>query len=489
MAKNYVNKFRGESFFTPNRKLHIKDEPVSPSEEEFVDYNNFDFACINDYGSMKKSLSMNDIAALKDFAKLDLQNVQEQEPRYRRPTTGSSQDLSKPKFISLAESIYHFQRDTPGRFHSTRPQMFRSQCNTGPSGLTVPQSPMLRCKARSRPIHTMSQKEKEEIEVEQMKNFKIKAHPVPKSVIEGTKNLPEVPRKPATIPEPFKLTEIHKKTIHSPITVQNFKARPAPKHILEKPQVPPKPLVYTTKALSPNFHYRRGHSADQIKCRLADQIKCDKKNNIFMKEIQKQPKPCEIVQRHGPVRPEPFSFEKRDEEMRKRREERIKRQLEEERKLASQFKAQPLPAAVKKQMHNATSKSTASNASSENKENHVKFEARPPLVLYKAPFKPTLPPSQIVKPAPFDLNTEKRAAEREKFERLLKEKEEENEILRQQKEREQKEAEERAQAELRAKLIHHAKPIPTIEPFIPEKSSEPLTVPETPKFVRRLKQN
>ncbi|CAG5050249.1 unnamed protein product [Parnassius apollo] len=466
MAKNYVNKFRGESFFTPNGKLHIKDEPVSPSEEEFVDYNNFDFACVNGYGNMKKSLSMNDIAALKDFAKLDLQNVQE--PRYRRPTS-SNHDLSKTKFVSLAESIYHFQRDTPGRFHSTRPQIFRSQSNTGPSGLTVPQSPMLRCKKRSRPVHVLSLKEKEDIEIAQMKNFKIKAHPVPKSVIEGTKNLPEVPRKPTTIPEPFKLTEIHKKTIQSPKTVHNFKARPAPKHILEKPQIPT-----TTKAFSPNIHYRRGRSADQIKC--------DKKNNVVMKEIQKMPKPYEIVQRHGPVRPEPFSFEKRDEEMRKRREERIKRQLEEERKLASQFKAQPLPAAVKKQMHNASGKSTSSNASSENKENHFKFEARPPLVLYKAPFKPVHPPSQIVKPAPFDLTTEKRAAEREKFDRLLKEKEEENERLRQQKEREQKEVEERAQAAIRAKLIHHAKPIPVVEPFIPQKSSEPLTVPETPKF-------
>lgn len=477
-----MNNFRGESYFTPNGKLYIKDEPVSPSEEDFVDYNNFDFAIGNDYGGMKKSLSMNDIASLKeDLAKIDLQNIKE-EPRYLRPTGSSNQDVSKTKFVSMAESIYHFQRDTPGRFHSTRPQMFRSQCNVGPSGLTVPQSPLLRCKARSRPVHILSQKEKEEMEIEQMKNFKIKAHPVPKSVIDGTKNLPEVHKKPITIPEPFKLTEIQKKIIQSPGTIHNFKARPAPKHILEKPQIPVKPPVQTTKPISPKFHYKRGHSSDQLKC--------DNKNNIFIKETQKQQKPGVSTQRHGPMRPEPFSFEKRDEEMRKRREERIKQQVEEEKKLASQFKAQPLPAAVKKQMQNATSKSSASSASSENKENNrIKFEARPPVVLYKEPFKPILPPCQLIKPAPFELTTEKRAAEREKFDRLLKEKEEENERLRQQKEKEQREAEERAQAELRAKLIHHAKPIPAITPFIPEKSSEPLTVPETPKFVRRLKQN
>ncbi|CAG4950472.1 unnamed protein product [Parnassius apollo] len=111
--------------------------------------------------------------------------------------------------------------------------------------------------------------------------------------------------------------------------------------MLEKPQIPTKPLVCTTKAFSSNFHYRRGH--------WAEQIKYDKKNNILMKEIriQKKPKPCEIVPRHGPVYPEPFSFEKRDEEVKKRREERIKSQLEEERELASQYKAQLLPPAVK----------------------------------------------------------------------------------------------------------------------------------------------
>ncbi|CAG4932793.1 unnamed protein product [Parnassius apollo] len=143
----------------------------------------------------------------------------------------------------------------------------------------------------------------------------------------------------------------------------------------------------------------------------------------------------------------------------------------------------------KSSVSDASSKITASNAYLDNKENNFKFESRPALVLYKAPFKPTLPTTQIVEPVSFDLATEKRAAEREKFERRLKEKDEKNERLRQQKEREHKETEKRVQAELRAKLIHHAKPIPTVGLFIPEKSSKPLTVSETLKFVRRFKQN
>ncbi|CAH2106295.1 unnamed protein product [Euphydryas editha] len=481
MAKNYVTNFRGEVYFTPSGKLHIKEEPVTPIEEDFGDHNNFD--CLeNDFGGMRKSLSMNDIATLRqDLIKLEFTDTQEDAyNRHRRPT-GQPQDLSRTKFVSMAEAIYHYQRDTPDRFHTSRPRSFRPKGYGGPASLTVPQSPMLRCKARSRPQHILSQKEKEELELEEIKKFKIKANPIPKSVIEGPKHLPEVPRKPITVPEPFKLTEVQKKAAQSPGQVPNFKARPAPKHILEKPQIPIKPLPHVTKPVSPTFRYKRANSADHLKY--------ETKLKDLPANAKKMDKCEKIVQRIGPVKPEPFSFEKRDEELKKKREERIKRQLEEERRLASQFKAQPLPAVVKKRMQCGSSACSASNASSENKENHVKFEAKPPTVLYKEPFKPVLQQLHLIKSVPFELNTEKRASERERFEKQLKEKEEENERLKQQKEREQLEAEERAISELRAKLVHHAKPVPSLDPFVPEKSLAPITVPETPKFVRRLKQN
>lgn len=478
MAKNVTN-FRGEIYFTPNGKLHIKDEPETPIEDDFGEHNNLDYFYEHGFDNMRKSMSMNDIAALReDLVKLEFHDKDDMYHRHRKPS-GAPQELSRTKFVSMAEAIYHYQRDTPGRFHSKRPQIFRSQRPTGPSGLTVPQSPMLRSKTRSRPTHIMSQQEKEEMELEEIRKHKIKANPIPKSVIEGTKNLPEVSKKPITVPEPFKLTEIQKKAAQSTDDIPQFKARPAPKHILEKPQVPVKPPVHVTKPVSPKFRYKRANSADQLR----------NDNMLLMKS---QPK-CEEKHhpRTGPVRPEPFSFEKRDEELRRRREERIKRQIEEERKQASLFKAQPVPGAVKKRMHCSAPKGGSSTTSSENKENNVKFEAKVPVVLYKEPFKPVLQPVQLKKPAPFELTTEKRAAEREKFEKQLKEKEEEQERMRQMKEKEQQEAEERARAELRAKLIHHPKPIPKtgIVPFVPEKSVAPLTVPETPKFVRRLKQH
>ncbi|XP_063825018.1 targeting protein for Xklp2-like [Ostrinia nubilalis] len=479
MAKSYVTNFRGESFYTPNEKIQIKEEYTTPIEEDFGSHNLMEQSFENPYGSMRKSLSMNDIAALReDMLKMELHDGDDIYERYRRPT-GAPHELSRTKFVSMAEAIYHYQRDTPGRFHSKKPQIFKSQCSSSRPNLTIPQSPMLRCKTRARPLHIMSQKEREEMELEELKKFKIKAQPIPKSVIEGTIHLPEVPRKPITVPEPFKLTELNKKVVQSPDHSQKFKARPAPKHILEKPQIPVKPPVQVTKPVSPKFHYKRGNSSDHLKTETRSNIQT----------TSSSAKPAEKHQRHGPLKPEPFSFEKRNEEIKRRKEEWIKQQIEEEKKQASLFKAQPLPGGVRKQMHKTTAKCSSSTASSENKENQVKFEARPPVVLYKEPFKPVLQPLHILKAKPFDLTTQKRAAEREKFDKLLKEKEEEQERMRLQREKEQQEAEEKIKAEMRAKLVHHAKPVPALTPFVPERSVAPLTVPETPKFVRRLRQN
>uniref|UniRef100_S4PRW2 Targeting protein for Xklp2-B n=1 Tax=Pararge aegeria TaxID=116150 RepID=S4PRW2_9NEOP len=465
---------------TPNGKpFQIKDEPLTPTDEGFGELNNY-FSDENDNNHMRKSLSMSDIATIKQEL-VDLKFSDNKEDIYSRHRKQSCvPELSRTKFVSMAEAIYRYQRDTPDRFHTSKPRTFVGHGPTVRQSVTRPQSPMLRCKARARPQHVLSQKEKEELEIEEIRKFQIKANPIPKSVIEGSRNLPEVQRKPSTVPEPFKLTEVQKKILSSAEHVVNFKARPAPKHILENPQnnLPPKPPTQVTKAISPKFHYKRANSADILKNDL-------KKNE---KHSNKSEKSVKTVQHHGPMKPEPFSFEKRDEELKRKREERIKRQVEEERKLASQFKAQPLPAGVKARMQSAIANCAhTSTASSENKENCVKFEAKPPMVLYKKPFKPVLQSTQIVKAKPFDLATLKRAAEREQFDKLIKEKEEENGKIVQQKEKEQQEAEEKALVELRAKLVHHAKPIPPLIPNLPEKPHIPLTVPETPKFIRRLK--
>ncbi|XP_050684458.1 targeting protein for Xklp2-like [Leptidea sinapis] len=442
MGDNFVTNFPGEIYFTPNGTLRIKEERLTPEHEDQLI-------------TMRKSFSMSDLTSIDD----GMNNL----------NFTDKGDKASPanEFISMAEALFHYQRDTPGRFHSRKPQKFQS-FNTLRSGLTVAQSPMLRCKARMRPRYVLSQREREDLEFEELKKIKIKANPVPKSVLCEPHPLPEVPKKPTTVIEPFNLTEIQKKIVRSPEKKNFFKARPAPKNILEKPDVPVRtqshllsPLPNQTKKI--NFN-------DNVK-----KVASNKSNHAVKQTVKIDQRSAITV---------PFSFEKRDEELKRRRDERIKHQIEEERRMASQFKAQPLPPCVKKQLQ--SSNGSASSSTSD-KENHVvKFEAKPPTVLYKAPFKPVRKLTGHTKLAPFELTSDKRAAERQKFEEQLKEKEEEERKQKELKEKEQQEKEQKAIAKSRAQLVHHAKPVPNLNPILPEKIKLPLTVPETPKFVRRL---
>ncbi|CAK1547251.1 unnamed protein product [Leptosia nina] len=473
MARNYISRFRGE--FTPtNNPLRIKDEPLTPDDyEECFRNDNLDIHSNNDFYCMRKSMSMTDLVQLKkDLEKIKLEN-DEFSGQVCRKQNGEFDSVSKTKFVSMAEAIYHYQRDTPVRFHSRK----SIQCQNvfRQSKLTLAQSPLLRCKERSRPRHIISQKEKEDLEFKEIQKHKLKANPIPKSVIIGS-HLPDVPKKPPTVPEPFKLTEAPKANIIIPQEVHNFKARPAPKQILEQPSIPVRPPPKITKPVSPKFHNKRAKSMESLK-HQGQCTKSKQQNKLSDKNAMHQ----------GPRKPEPFSFLKRDEELRRRKEEKIKKQIEEDRKLASQFKAQPLPAAVKKRMQTATGlATTSSTASSENKEN-LKFEAKPPLVLYKEPFKPIIQTNHIIKQKPFELSTERRATEREKFEMQLKEKEEEMKQKKWELEKARQEAEEREVLKMRAMLVHHPKPIPVVDPFVP-KTSGKITQKKAGKTAEELQE-
>ncbi|XP_069364812.1 targeting protein for Xklp2 homolog [Maniola hyperantus] len=272
------------------------------------------------------------------------------------------------------------------RIISSTPIIVIGQAQFVPHGLTCPpgpQSPKLRCKARSH--HILSQKEKQELEKEEISKHTFKASPIPKSVIEGPKNLPQIQKKPPTVVKPFQLTEVIKKPPPPPEPVSHFKARPVPKRILERLQcdeiVHPAPV---TIPISPKFHCRRSKSlrinlkknenetlekpkSDQIvsptpvTCRRAKSLRIGLNKNE--KKLNKSEEDIKTLI-HGPVKPERSSFDGRGETLERRDKENSKRQLEEERKLASEFNTLPLPAAVK----NTTNKTTAPSASKGSKE-------------------------------------------------------------------------------------------------------------------------
>lgn len=75
--------------------------------------------------------------------------------------TGSSSNLKQEKYVSMAEAIINLQNRTPARFR-TKPKIFKLKS-------TIPHSPELATKARSRPMSTLSKDEQEKKEAEEMK--------------------------------------------------------------------------------------------------------------------------------------------------------------------------------------------------------------------------------------------------------------------------------------------------------------------------------
>jgi hypothetical protein len=88
--------------------------------------------------------------------------------------------------------------------------------------------------------------------------FKIRAHPVNKKVLKGPLK-PQLDKKPATVAEPFKLTEVKRKEEVENHKVPNFKAQPLPKslHNPFKLKATAQPV---TEAHTPKFSKRLNKS-------------------------------------------------------------------------------------------------------------------------------------------------------------------------------------------------------------------------------------
>jgi targeting protein for Xklp2 len=87
---------------------------------------------------------------------------------------------------------------------------------------------------------------------------------------------------------------------------------------------------------------------------------------------------------------------------------------------------------------------------------------------------------------PFDLSTDARAKSRADFERWRVEKEFADEQQRLERENARHEAEERKAQLQRAEAVHRANPVRHYKP-VPQAASLPLTIPESPRFSKRLR--
>jgi len=411
------------------------------------------------------------------------------------------------KFKSQAELIQNFQKGTPDRFRSKPQAGTRTRhrsASPGPARITIPHTPQLSTRGRSRPAAVLSREEREELELEELKNKQFKAKGVGETVPKFKYG--DVEKKPCTIPQPFHLTNQGQPSIpvqqQEEENVQAFHARPVPKGIMSAPQgVPQKKVQPVIEPQSPAF---------ALKGRMAD-----RKPKI---EIEAAPEPV-VKARPAPHRgvpvtlpppckkatiAEPFSFEQRDKLTMEKKEEKIK-QIYEEEKRAREFHAKPImkedavkvpaiqrvaptkPEPFKLQITDrveARLTQWQENVEKELEEQKraAEFKASEPKVLEKAPFIPKPSDKPLSEISNIVLHSDRRAEEREAFDLKVKQKEVDMEGAKREQEERRKREDEEEVARLRKAAVHKAQPIRNYKPVEVKPSEKPLTLPTSPKF-------
>uniref|UniRef100_A0A8C5QAR1 Targeting protein for Xklp2 n=1 Tax=Leptobrachium leishanense TaxID=445787 RepID=A0A8C5QAR1_9ANUR len=116
----------------------------------------------------------------------------------------------------------------------------------------------------------------------------------------------------------------------------------------------------------------------------------------------------------------------------------------------------------------------------------TKFKARPNTVTMKEPFMPIKNKSLTVQEG-FELATEKRARERQEFEKCLVDKEAQRSLLEEQTRQAEEEQENQEIHRLRNELVHKAQPVRKYKPVEVRSSDVLPTCPKSPNFSNRFK--
>ncbi|NXV52719.1 TPX2 protein, partial [Uria aalge] len=424
------------------------------------------------------------------------------------------------EYVSLAEQVEAFQKRTPSRYH-----LRSRKSDEGPvpgkvvkARITNPKTPVLLTKQRFRPATCKTTAELEAEELEKIQQYKFKARELDHKIFEGGPLLPKKPPvKELTQPIGFEL-EIEKRIQERESKKQQeeehfeFHSRPCPTKILEDiVGVPEKKALPVTVPKSPVFTLKsrtRASGRDEEKEKEA--VPVIKANPMPHYGVPFKPKMPE--QRHVEVCP--FSFDARDRERQIQKEKKIEEMQKEE---VPKFKALPLPyfdhvKLPEKKVKNPTQPEPFNLQVDERgaaklqswkqqlKEDLKRqkeaacFKARPNTVVYQEPFVPkkeNMPLSESLSgsivPESFELATEKRAKERQEFEKRLAYIESMKERHQEQFRQQQEEREKEEVAKLRQELVHKANPIRKYRSVEVKPSDQPLTMPKSPNFSDRFR--
>ncbi|NXN22487.1 TPX2 protein, partial [Nycticryphes semicollaris] len=424
------------------------------------------------------------------------------------------------EYMSLAEQVEAFQKRTPSRYHlrSRKSDEDPVPGKVVKARITKPKTPMLLTKQRFRPATCKTTAELEAEELERIQQYKFKARELDHKIFEGGPLLPKKPPvKELTQPIGFEL-EIEKRIQERDSKKQQeeehfeFHSRPCPTKILEEiVGVPEKKTLPVTVPKSPVFTLKnRTRTSGRDEEKEKEVVPVIKANPMPHYGVPFKPKMPE--QRHVEVCP--FSFDARDRERQIQKEKKIEEMQKEE---VPKFKAQPLPyfdhinlpeKVVKnptqpEPFHLQVDERGAAKVQSwkqqlkedlKRQKEAACFKARPNTVVYQEPFVPkkenTLLSESLsgsIVPESFELATEKRAKERQVFEKRRAYREALRERFQERFRQQEEEREKKEVAKLRQELVHKANPIRKYRSVEVKPSDQPLTMPKSPNFSDRFR--
>ncbi|XP_053555846.1 targeting protein for Xklp2 isoform X2 [Bombina bombina] len=416
------------------------------------------------------------------------------------------------KYVSTAEQVLAFCKKTPTRYHLRS----RQKDMEGPSPvkafkqkLTNPKTPLLVTKQRYRPATCKSSAEMETEELDKLQQFKFKAQELDPRILEGVHIFPKKP----PVKEPTKAIgfdlEIEKrikqreKKEEDEEETYSFHSRPCPTKILEDVVgVPEKKTLPVTVPKSPAFALKNRVRVQEEE-EEEEEVPVIKANPMPHYGVPFKPKLPEQRQ----VEVNPFSFCDRDRAKQLQKEKKLDDLRKEE---VPKFKAQPLPqfdyiSLPEKKIKMPTQQepfqleidkrgSSKIQRWKQQMQEELKqqkematFKARPNTVTHQEPFVPKKENRSLTVQEGFELATERRAKERQEFERRLAETETQKQLLEEEERRRQEEQEKEEINRLRHELVHKAQPIRKFRSVEVKASDVPLTIPKSPKFSDRFK--
>jgi len=453
---------------------------------------------------------------------------------HRRSLQRRRTSANKNRYISLAEAVSRFQTETPERFRTRSCKANNTSMPLNVSKLmqnrlkpTIPISPALVSKNRTRPVTALNREEREKLEIEEMKKHRIKANPIPPNVLRGSRVVTKTAKSTAAT----SMTQSSEKACgtsflqpKSPLPHRD-KISSGPKNVVTKVLVTdPSGIIVereeitffgvpkdtgvaknVTRIMPFSFEARNKDLQMKKKQRLKSLQEASKTKTEFharpVPNFSKPPTPPAKQQQHNTkksILPCPFSFDDRDKKVSERKEQLVKQVLEED-KRARVFRANPAPifkpvmVRGRSKEHLLTkdksTKITSEQAEDqENKEPNVdSFKTESNIQKAKSAVCTIDKLKAPLKVYPLKLNTDKRAKERYEFNEKMRRKEMEEEAKRQEAEKKRLESEKMMKAKLRKLTEVKARPMPTYKPPLIIKATKQLTNPQSPAFASKLR--